>query len=232
MSIRSSIRRAAVAASRKLHARNAQRDAILAAGGLPPSLPGSGFPSFPGGLESQITVSGIPLPGGGSVGGEIPGTGGFDFDIDLGDSSIPGIPAPGFAPVDAADAPCFPGFTRDAFGVCRFDIDPGPGQGFPGGGAASGGGLTRPRAINRQVLDCPTFADGRKGILWMNALTGDVVCLPRRTSGKGFGLIRKNPPRAKPFISAAENKLLTRISSVQKRAKTFAGKAGFTCKKK
>jgi len=129
--------------------------------------------------------------------------------------------------------PCFPGFTQDPItGECRFDIDPGPGQGLPGGNGAAGGGLSRPRATSRTVLECPRFADGKKGILWMNALTGDVVCLPRATNGRGFGLIRKNTPRAKPFISAADKKLLTKITSVQKKAKSFATSAGFICRDK
>lgn len=231
MGFRSSIRSGLIAGNRKRLARNATRDAIISGGGLPPFNPGSGFPSFDGGFQSDITVSGIPLPGGGTISGDIPGTGGFDFDIDLGDSSIPGIPQPSLAPTGGNR--CLPFFSPDPItGECVFDVDPGAGTGLPGGGAAAGTGLNRPRAVSRTVLDCPTFADGRKGILWMNALTGDVVCLPRRTSGKGFGLIRKNPPRAKPFISAAEKKLLNKISSVQKRAKTFATDAGFSCKKR
>lgn len=126
---------------------------------------------------------------------------------------------------------CLPFQTRDPItGECRFDIDPGAGTGFPGGNGAAGAGLTRPRATARTVLECPQFADGKKGILWMNALTGDVICLPRATNGKGFGLIRKNKPRAKPFISAAEKKLLTKITSVQRRAKSFATSAGFICR--
>jgi len=111
-------------------------------------------------------------------------------------------------------------------------IIPGGRTGFAPNGAATGTGLTRPRATARTVLECPRFADGKKGILWMNALTGDVLCLPRATNGKGFGLIRKNKPRAKPFISAAEKKLLTKITTVQRRAKSFATSAGFICRSK
>ncbi len=128
---------------------------------------------------------------------------------------------------------CLPGFSRNPItGRCEFDIDPGPGMGLPGGNGAAGRGLTRPSAVSRTVLECPRFADGKTGILWMNALTGDVVCLPRRTSGRGFGLIRKNPPRKKPFISAAQKKSLDRIKSVQDKAKKFAMDAGFSCKKR
>ena len=140
-------------------------------------------------------------------------------------------PAPGFAPTTGDG--CLPFMSPDPItGECRFDFDPGAGTGLPGGGDAAGAGLTRPRATSRTVLECPKFADGKTGILWMNALTGDVICLPRRTSGKGFGLTRKNKPRAKPFISAAEKKLLTKMKSTQDRAKKFAQDAGFTCKKK
>jgi len=153
-----------------------------------------------------------------------------------GDPFVDPVPfAPGFAPGAPGGAPegCLPFQTRDPItGECRFDFDPGPGTGLPGGGAAGGTGLNRPSLENRAVLVCPTFADGKKGILWMNALTGDVICLPRRTSGKGFGLIRKNPPRKKAFISAAEKALLTKMKSVQNRAKKFATDAGFSCKKR
>lgn len=214
-------------------ARARMRDQLLASGALSGGAPGGGFTTFGDGdvFSSGIDV-GVGLPGGGTIGGTIPGTEGLDFTIQLGDPSLPGIPESSPL-VSKKGGRCAPFFSRDPItGQCVFDADPGAGTGFPGGGAAAGGGLTRPRLTDVEVLVCPKFADGRKGILWMNALTGDVVCLPRRTSGKGFGLIRKNPPRAKPFISAAEKKLLNRISSVQKRAKTFATDAGFSCKKR
>jgi len=133
-------------------------------------------------------------------------------------------------------APCVFPFVRQADGSCKFDLDPGIGTGAPGGnggGAPSGGtsasGLARPtsRAVN--TLICPTFADGKKGLLWMNALTGEVVCLPRGTNGRGFGLIRKNKPRAKPFISAAMKKQLGVSSQATKKAKEFAKLTGQVC---
>lgn len=212
--------------NKKQHFQLLKQMAARGGGGLPSSIPSGGFPaSVPsGGGAFPITVSG---PFGTEF--EIPGTGGIPGDIDLGDPSIPGD---FFAP-DVPGGGCLPFFTPDPVtGECRFDIDPGAGQGLPGGNGAAGGGMTRPSRVNVPTFKCPVFADGKTGILWMDAKTGDVVCLPRRTSGKGFGLIRKNKPRTKPFISAAEHKLLSKISSVQKRAKTFAGKAGFTCKKK
>ena len=198
-------------------------------------------------ISSDIPIFGpttidIDLPSGGG-GGDFPPAAGFPcatgFMLNEGRNDCIPIPGTGTGPstlglTGPADPEgCLPFMTPDPItGECRFDIDPGPGQGLPGGNGAAGGGLNRPRATSRTVLECPKFADGRKGILWMNALTGDVVCLPRRTSGKGFGLIRKNPPRQKAFISAAEKRLLTKISSVQKRAKKFAMDAGFACKKR
>ena len=178
-------------------------------GGEPVFRPAVGFPCATGFMLNAARNDCIPIPGTGTVARPL------------------GLAA------DPLDAGCPIFQSPDPItGECRLDLDPGPGQGFPGGNGAAGGGLNRPRATSRTVLECPTFADGKKGILWMNALTGDVVCLPRRTSGKGFGLIRKNPPRQKPFISAAEKRLLTKISSVQKRAKKFAMDAGFACKKR
>ncbi len=145
------------------------------------------------------------------------------FDIDGDDGSDPLVDPGGCPPFMSPDP---------LTGQCRFDIDPGPGQGLPGGNGAAGGGLVRPSAVARTVLACPRFADGKTGILWMNALTGDVVCLPRRTSGRGFGLIRKNKPRKKAFISAAQKKSLDDIKKVQDKAKKFAMDAGFSCKKR
>jgi hypothetical protein len=172
-----------------------------------------------GGVEFDI-----PIPGTGGI----PGTISIGSGEELGDPGIPGINT--FQPVEGG---CFPGWTPDPItGECRFDFDPGAGTGFPGGGAAAGTGLNRPSQISRSVLVCPKFADGKTGILWMNALTGDVVCLPRRTSGRGFGLIRKNPPRKPAFISAAAKADLAKMKKTQEKAKKFASDAGFTCKKK
>ena len=212
---------------------------------------------FSGGLASRsITVSlpsDFPLIGGGELdidlpdfggGGDFTPAAGFPCKVGfmLGPGGVGCVPIPGtgtpptglgLAADDDPDCGLFR--SRDRFGNCVLDLDPGEGTGLPGGangGAAPSAGLTRPRATSRRVLECPTFADGRKGILWMNALTGAVICLPRRTSGKGFGLIRKNPPRQKAFISAADKRQLTKISSVQKKAKKFAMDAGFACKKR
>ena len=199
-----------------------------------PGLPGMGDPlidpvgpgGFPGGPAGGLNID-VTLPGG--IEFEIPGTGGISGTIPIGTNGGGG--GGRFAPSDGG--PC--GFFQSPdpiTGECRFDMDPGAGQGFPGGGAGGGGGLTRPAAVSRRVLECTRFADGKKGILWMNALTGDVVCLPRRTSGRGFGLIRKNKPRKKAYITAAEKASLTKITKIQGRAKKFATDAGFSCKKR
>lgn len=205
--------------------------------GLPESFPviGGGTIDF-----------GDPFGGGGGGGGG-GGDGGFPCapgfaKITLANGTQTCVPAGGVGDpiIDPSlglgittETGCLPFFSRDPITQrCVPDFDPGAGTGLPGGGGAAGAGLTRPRATSRTVLECPRFADGKTGLLWMNALTGDVICLPRATSGKGFGLIRKNKPRAKPFISAAEKKLLTKMKSTQDRAKKFAQDAGFICKKK
>lgn len=133
--------------------------------------------------------------------------------------------------------PCIPPWFRDPVsGQCRFDLDPGPGGGLPGGNGggfrASGQGLARPQRMSISVDVCPIFADGKKGILWMNALTGEVVCLPRATNGRGWGLIRKNKPRAKPFISAAMKKQLGVSAAATAKAKEFAKLTGQVCESK
>lgn len=190
------------------------------------SIPTPMPPSFPGGTQLGIDV-------GGTIGGvdlsfPIPGTEGIPGTISL-TGAGGGGGAPGdFSPIAAG---CLPGFTRDPItGQCRFDIDPGPGTGLPGGNGRVN--LTRPMETSRRVLVCPKFADGRMGILWMNMLDGQIVCLPRGVSGKGFGMVRKNRPRAKPFISAAEIKAARKRDSLGKKAKTVAGLTGQTCKRR
>lgn len=129
------------------------------------------------------------------------------------------------------DSRCGVGFVRDASGNCVQII---PGDATPGGTtpaerSVGATGLALPFAMNVRTLICPTFADGKKGLLWMNALTGEVVCLPRGTNGTGFGLIRKNKPRKKAFISAADVKVLRRKDALTKKAKAFAKLTGQTC---
>lgn len=166
----------------------------------------------------------------------------FPSDLPPRRPPVPRAPRPPgpttFAPI-APSGPCIFPFVRQADGSCEFDLDPGAGTGLPfgnGGGAPSGGraasGLARPTVRSVAVQDCPTFADGKKGLLWMNALTGEVVCLPRGTNGRGFGLIRKNKPRAKPFISAAMKKQLGVSAAASKKAKEFAKLTGQVCEAK
>lgn len=94
------------------------------------------------------------------------------------------------------------------------------------------GGIISPYSECVPTLRCPKFADGKTGILWLHALSGEIVCLPRGVNGRGFGLIRKNKPRAKPYISAAEKRLLTKTNSLAKKAKDFASLSGMRCTKK
>ena len=129
---------------------------------------------------------------------------------------------------------CSPPLIRDQSGICVFPGSPGDiSTDVASNGvssiAASGRLSVPPIRASVMVDKCPKFADGATGILWMNALTGQVVCLPRRANGTAFGLIRKNKPRRKPFISAAQKKQLDAIKSVQGKAKAFATAAGFTC---
>lgn len=126
---------------------------------------------------------------------------------------------------------CGPGFVRDSSGNCivAFRQDPTPGVTTPAERSMGQTGLALPMATSVQTLVCPTFADGKKGLLWMNALTGEVVCLPRATNGAGFGLIRKNKPRKKAFISANDIKILRKKDALTKKAKAFAKLTGMTC---
>lgn len=134
---------------------------------------------------------------------------------------------PGITPGDD----CGPGFTKSPAGTCVSVIpgDPTPGVTTPAERSMGQTGLALPMATSVRTLVCPTFADGKKGLLWMNALTGEVVCLPRATNGAGFGLIRKNKPRKKAFISANDVKILRKKDALTKKAKAFAKLTGMTC---
>jgi len=101
--------------------------------------------------------------------------------------------------------------------------DPTPGSQTPGEASQGGAvGLQSPFAVQRTVLQCPVFGNGKVGILWMMPLTGQIVCLPRGVSGTAFGLIRKNKPAAKPFLTGGEVKC---IKKAQRLSKSFAKKA-------
>ncbi|HEU01646.1 MAG TPA: hypothetical protein ENH89_15200 [Aurantimonas coralicida] len=89
--------------------------------------------------------------------------------------------------------------------------------------------MVQPTAVCIETLVCPTFADNKKGVLWMQAMTGLVVCLPRGVNGSGFGLIRKNRPRRKAFVTAAEISALRGQDRTKKKAKKFAALTGQVC---
>ena len=122
-------------------------------------------------------------------------------------------------------------------GRCELDFDPGAGTGIPffgqqyeAGGPADSQGMVYPIPTERLVQECPRMPNGKKGILWMGMQNGVVVCLPTGVNGKPMGLMRKNKPRAKAFISAAQVKGLRKRSTLTKKAKEFAKLTGQTCK--
>jgi len=129
---------------------------------------------------------------------------------------------------------CSAPLIRDQSGICVFPGSPGDistdvAVGGPTSIASAGRLAFQPIPTPVMVDKCPKFADGATGILWMHALSGEVICLPRRANGTAFGLIRKNKPRRKPFISAAQKKQLDTVKSLQNKAKDFATAAGFKC---
>ena len=89
--------------------------------------------------------------------------------------------------------------------------------------------MVQPATVCIETMVCPQFADGKKGVLWMSALSGQVFCLPRGVNGSGFGLIRKNRPRRKAFVTAAEIKRLQGQATTRKKAKKFAALTGQVC---
>lgn len=188
---------------------------------------------FPGPFDPTI---GFPGEGGECPPGTVEILGacvGIDFGGDGGPGD-PAIPGGNVGPVS-----CDEGFVLNAEGRCVSinglpDIVPGqdtPGERGPGIAT----GLAAPSRICRNVHICPKFADGVTGILYMNMLTGAIVCLPRGMSAKNaaaFGLRRKNRPRPKAAVSAHDLKTLNKIVSLRSTAKSFATKAGFSCKNK
>ena len=150
------------------------------------------------------------------------------------------IAAPGqFPPISMADIPgrrgfheetgvdlCVPPWFRNELGECKLDLDPGPGRGLPGGPQTD---MITPTSVCIETMVCPKFADNKKGVLWMNALSGLVVCLPRGVNGSGWGMIRKNRPRRKAFVTAAEISALRKQATTKKKAKKFAALTGQTC---
>ena len=122
-------------------------------------------------------------------------------------------------------------------GRCVIDLDPGAGTGIPffgpqvePGGFAEGQGIVYPNPIERLVQECPVMPNGKKGILWMGMQDGVVVCLPTGVNGKPMGYMRKNKPRRKAFITAAQVKDLRKRDNLTKKAKEFAKLTGQTCK--
>jgi len=144
------------------------------------------------------------------------------------------------------DAGCQDGFQmvgNDC--VPGTDIIPGPTTAIPGapststipgspnlftpaerGPGVATGAMVAPSAVCVNTLRCPRFADGKTGILWFSPLTNAVVCLPRGTNGRGFGLIRKNPKRKPAIISAADGKLFRKVGSMKKKVQRIAKVAG------
>jgi len=218
--------------------------------------PNLNFPLSGPGLGSGGGVSAFDWGGLGSLigniftggGGSTPGTGGANVYLGMACQTLP-EPYRGYCQTaqslltggggSAGSGSCQQGYVRDPIsGRCLSESG---GNGVGGGGDAyvSPGefsvgqrGIRLPMAVDRRTLVCPKFADNKTGILWMDAMTGDVVCLPRGVSGRKFGFVRKNPPRRKAYITAAEKKHLDIHTRVKKKARDFASKAGYTCKSK
>jgi len=152
---------------------------------------------------------------------DIPGVGCVDLGI--------GGNGGGAQPITSTT--CAVGFELDVFGQCvpisGTDVTPGgdtPVERF--GGLADGPAL--PSRVPRNVHVCPKFLDGSMGILYFSPVGGQLVCLPRSMSPKAamaFGLIRKNKPRAKALVTAADGRLLSKIGSIQGKIGTLAAKA-------
>jgi hypothetical protein len=202
---------------------------LLGGGGLTGAI--GGFIGG-GGRTAPSTIPGPPVLG--PAVPVSPGTPGTTF---VGPAGV-GI---GGGPGGTQAGPCtWPQSWDPIRGKCVIDLDPGAGTGLPfmgpqvsPGGAVTNGagqGIVFPIPTERLVQDCPTMPNGKKGILWMGAQDGVLVCLPRGVNGRPMGYVRKNKPRRKPFITAAQISELRRKSSLTKKAKEFAKLTGQTCK--
>jgi len=138
------------------------------------------------------------------------------------------IPNPFEDPTD----PCGFGFVSDGMGGC-VPTDPTGPPDSPAERGAVADGPALPSRVARDVHVCPKFVDGSTGILYFSPITGQIICLPRSMTSKSamaFGLIRKNKPRAKAPVTAADQKLLSKIASIQGKIGTLAAKAdGLSC---
>lgn len=146
-----------------------------------------------------------------------------------------------------AAQPCPPGFHTDLRGRCvadqTFGTSPGTSviPGSPGimtpaeqslQPGFQAGGMVAPSRVAQERFACPKFADNKTGILWFSPMSNQVVCLPRGVNGKGFGLLRKNKPRAKAKVTAAQWKQLKGAASTAAKMKTIATEAGWKCSKR
>jgi len=162
----------------------------------------------------------------GLFGGECP-----DGQVDI--PGIGCITLP-FGPNDGGDpitTICAAGFVRDFAGNCvpsNGTVDVTPEGDTPAERGPLADGPALPGRICRNVHVCPKFLDGSMGILYFSPVGGQLVCLPRSMSPKAamaFGLIRKNKPRSKALVTAADGRLLSKIGSIQSKIGTLAAKA-------
>lgn len=168
-------------------------------GGLPrPPVGGGGFSFTPtdGGPTGQF-----PLPGGGGSPGGLPGLGNAACDF------IQNAQLRAACKAGASFLPGFPGGGSPG-GQTGPTTDPTPGTTTPAERSVGITGLSLPMRVESSRLQCPTFANGKRGILWYAPISDEIVCLPRGTSGAGFGLVRLHKPRKKPPISAAQWKAM------------------------
>jgi len=159
----------------------------------------------------------------------------FDGDCPPGQVDVPLLGCVDINPFDD-DPPsangCNPGFVPDGIGGCVATDPTGPPISPTERGAVADGPAL-PSRVARNVHVCPKFVDGSTGILYFSPLTNQIVCLPRSMSPKSalaFGLLRKNKARAKALVTAADGRLLSKISSIQGKIGTLAAKAeGLSC---
>jgi len=181
--------------------------------------------SFFGGIIKGIGrgIAGL-IPGGRTIvdiAGGLLGGGGGRGTVALGPTVAlpfsPGCP-PGFESVGGRCLPQAP--TVPATRI------PGLSPPSAAGMAVATRGISVPAVVSVPTHKCPRFGDGKTGILWMNGLSGEIVCIPRGVNGRKFGLVRKNPPRAKAFITRGDINCLRKADRLERKAIQVAKLAG------
>jgi hypothetical protein len=149
----------------------------------------------------------------------------------LGQNMGSGVNAPNLAHLNTGGGSlCVFPFVRQPDGSCRFDVDPGPGVGLPGGNGMGGGHAVSgafgmpaivPTQQARTRLSCPG------GMV----LGEDDLCYPRAVLRRD-SKFRKWRPGPRPLLTGARKRNISRARTDVLKVKEIASSFGVTVPKK